>query len=112
MASAPAPATLERLAQQHLVVAHPVEIAGIEICNSGIERRVDGGDALDVAGGTIATRHAHASEAGGRDVVIGVPGSDLRMGTSQCWYVKIKRQSSPITSARLTAGFLNRGPFN
>ena len=40
------------------------------------------------------------------------PTRSLRIAAPQCAYVKIKRQSCSITSARLTAGFVNRGPFN
>src|SRR6478752_5375868 len=36
----------------------------------------------------------------------------LRIAPSQCAYVKIKRQPSSITSARLTAGNMNQGTFN
>ena len=61
-------ATGERLADQHLVVAHAVEIAGVEQCDPGIQRGVDGGDAFAAVGGAVDVRHAHAAEADGGDV--------------------------------------------
>ena len=42
---------LQRLADQHLVVAHAVEVAGVEEGDAGIERGVDGGDALRASAG-------------------------------------------------------------
>ncbi len=40
-------AALERLGDQHLVVAHAVVVAGVEQRDAGVERGVDGGDAFD-----------------------------------------------------------------
>ena len=57
----------ERFADQHLIVAHAVEIAGVEQGDAGIERGVDGGDALAAVGGAVKIRHAHAAEADGGD---------------------------------------------
>ena len=57
----------ERFADQHLIVAHAVEIAGVEQGDAGIERGVDGGDALAAVGRAVEIRHAHAAEADGRD---------------------------------------------
>ena len=57
----------ERLADQHLIVAHAVEIAGVEQGDAGVERGVDGGDALAAVGRAVEIRHAHAAEADGRD---------------------------------------------
>ena len=37
---------LQRLADQHFIVAHAVEIAGVEERDAGVERGMDGGDAL------------------------------------------------------------------
>ena len=56
----------ERIADQHLVVAHAVEIAGVEQRDPGIERRMDGRDALRPVGRAIEIRHAHAAEARAR----------------------------------------------
>ena len=56
----------ERLADQHFIVAHAVEIAGVEQRNAGVERGVDGGNALAAVGGAVKIRHAHAAEADGR----------------------------------------------
>ena len=60
-------AARERFADQHLIVAHAVEIAGVEQGDTGIECGVDGGDALVAIGGPVEIRHAHAAEADGRD---------------------------------------------
>ena len=53
----------KRLADQHLVVAHAVEVAGVDQRHAGIERGVDRGDALGAVGRTVEVRHAHAAEA-------------------------------------------------
>jgi hypothetical protein len=55
----------QRLADQHLVVAHAVEVAGVEEGNTGVERGVDGGNALGPVGRAIHARHAHAPKAKG-----------------------------------------------
>ena len=55
----------QRRGDQHLVVAHAVEIAGIEQRDAGIERRPDGGHALVRVGRPVEVRHAHAAEADG-----------------------------------------------
>ena len=54
---------LERLADQHFVVAHAVEVAGIDQGDSRIERSVNCGDALCAIGWSVHTRHAHAAKA-------------------------------------------------
>ncbi len=61
----------QRLAHQHLIVTHGVEIAGVEQRDAGIERGVNRGDALAAIGGAIDLRHAHAAEAEGGDVGAG-----------------------------------------
>ncbi|MCW2626031.1 MAG: hypothetical protein JWR48_2753, partial [Mycobacterium sp.] len=38
-------------AEQHLVVAHAVEVAGVEQGDAGVERGTDGGDALGAVAG-------------------------------------------------------------
>ena len=55
----PAP---QRLADEQLVVAHAVVVAGIEQGDPGIQRRADGGDALGLVGGTVGAGHAHAAQ--------------------------------------------------
>jgi hypothetical protein len=60
-------AARERLADQHFIVTHAVEIAGVEQGDPGIQRGVDGGDALAAIGGAVKIRHAHAAEADGGD---------------------------------------------
>src|SRR5262249_59196838 len=67
----------KRLVDQHLVVAHAVEIAGVEQSDAGVERGVDGGDALAAVSGAVEVRHAHSSEADGRD--LGTLGTKLAM---------------------------------
>jgi hypothetical protein len=59
--------SFQRLADQHFVMAHAVEVAGIEQIDAGIEGGVDGGDALRAIGRSIHARHAHAAEAQGRN---------------------------------------------
>jgi hypothetical protein len=61
-------AAADRLADQHLVVAHAVEVAGVEERDPGVERGVDRGDALAPLGRPVHARHAHASEAERRDL--------------------------------------------
>ncbi len=54
---------LERAADQHLVVTHAVEVAGVDQCNARFHRRADGGDALGLVRRAVnARRHAHAAE--------------------------------------------------
>ena len=52
----------KRLADQHLVVAHPVKVARVEQRHAGVERRVDRRDRLRLVGGAVRARHAHAAE--------------------------------------------------
>ena len=59
---------LERTRDQHLVVAHSVEIAGVEQVDAIVDRGVDRGDALRLVGGSVHPGHAHASEADRRDL--------------------------------------------
>ncbi len=53
MVSGGAVAFCKRLGDQHLVVTHAVEIASVEKGDAGVERGVDGGDALAPVGGPI-----------------------------------------------------------
>ena len=55
----------QRLGDQKLVVAGAVEIPGVEQRDAGIERGVNGGDALRLVGGTVDIGHAHAAKADG-----------------------------------------------
>jgi hypothetical protein len=48
-------------------VAHAVEVAGVEQGDAGVERGVDGGNALAAIGRAVEIGHAHAAEAEGRD---------------------------------------------
>ena len=64
-------AVAERLAEQELVVAHAVEVAGVEQGDAGVERGVDGGDALGLVGRPVEVGHAHQAEAEGRDAGAG-----------------------------------------
>ena len=67
-AHAVAAAPRERLADEQLVVAHPVEVAGVEQRDAGVQRGVDGGDALAPVGRPVEVGHAHAAEAERRDL--------------------------------------------
>jgi hypothetical protein len=60
-------AALQGLADQHLVVAHAVEIAGVDEVDPGVERGVHGGQALGPVGGAVTARHPHGAQADGRD---------------------------------------------
>ncbi|MCY1238681.1 hypothetical protein D9M72_514330 [compost metagenome] len=57
-----APTALQRLADQHLVVAHTIEVTGIEQRDAGLQRGVDGGDAFGTVGRAVHAGHAHAAE--------------------------------------------------
>ena len=64
----------QRTAEQHLVMAHGVEVTDIEQRHAGIERGVDDRLALSFIGGAVDFRHAHAAEA---------EGGNLRTGLSE-----------------------------
>ena len=64
-------ATLQGARDQHLVVAHPVEVAGVDQVDTGVQRGVDRGDALGLVGGPVQIGHAHAPEADRRDLRAG-----------------------------------------
>ncbi|KWA38865.1 hypothetical protein WL27_15990 [Burkholderia multivorans] len=55
-------AAAQRIADQHFVVAHPVEIAGVEQRDPVIERGVQRRDAFVAVGRAVEIRHAHAAE--------------------------------------------------
>ena len=59
----PGPAA-QRVAEQQFVMAHAVEVAGIEQGDPGVDGGVDRGDALRVVGLAVDARHAHQAEAG------------------------------------------------
>jgi len=52
----------ERIADQHLVVPHPVEVARVEQVDARVEGGVDRGDALVAVGRPVQPGHAHAPE--------------------------------------------------
>jgi hypothetical protein len=53
----------QRAAQQHLVVAHAVEVAGVQQGDPGVDGGANGGDALGVVGGSVDSGHPHHPEA-------------------------------------------------
>ncbi len=55
-------AAFKRVADQHFVVAHAVEIAGIDHGDAGFQRGMHGGDGVLIVGRPVAARHAHAAE--------------------------------------------------
>jgi hypothetical protein len=55
-------AAFERAAQEQLVVAHAVEVPGVEQRDAGVERGANGCDALRVVRRPVRTRHRHAAE--------------------------------------------------
>ena len=58
----PIPAA-QRLGEQQLVVAHGVEVAGVDQRDAGVQRGVHGGDALRAVGRAVRARHAHRAQA-------------------------------------------------
>ena len=52
----------QRAADEQLVVAHAVEVAGVEQRDAAIERGVDRRDALGLVGRAVHAGHAHAAE--------------------------------------------------
>ncbi len=82
---------LHRLGDEHLVVAHAVEVAGVDQIDPGVEGGVDGGDALLPVRGTVHARHAHASETEGRD-----PGAGLAE-------LKLLHRNYPVLSSARAA---------
>ena len=66
-----AAAAFERVADQQLIVADAVEVAGVEQRAPRIQRGVDGTDALAAVGGAVKIRHAHAAEADDGDARAG-----------------------------------------
>ena len=59
----PADPAAQRVAQQQLVVAHAVEVAGVQQRDPGVQGGMDRGDALLVVGLAVDARHAHQAEA-------------------------------------------------
>jgi hypothetical protein len=55
-------ARAQRLADQELVVAHPVEVAGVEQRHAGVERGADRRDALRILDRRVGAGHAHAAQ--------------------------------------------------
>jgi hypothetical protein len=58
---------------EQLVVAHAVVVAGIEQADPGVQRRVDGGDAFGLVGGTVGAGHRHAAQTDRRHLRTGRP---------------------------------------
>jgi hypothetical protein len=54
----------QRIAEQQLVVAHAVEVAGVKQRDAGVDRGVDRSQALTVISPAIDARHAHQAEPG------------------------------------------------
>lgn len=52
---------LDGFGDQQLVMAHAVEIAGVEQGNTGVKRRPDGGDTLAPVARPVGSGHAHAA---------------------------------------------------
>ena len=85
----------ERLGDQKLVVAHPIEIAGVEQRDAGVERRVDRRDALGPVGRAVCAGHAHAPQRQARN---------LRPGGAE-----LSRIRHPGAPYRALAGRRSRG---
>ncbi len=83
----------ERLGDQHLVVAHAVEIAGVDERDAGVERGPDGGDALVPIRRAIQARHAHTAEAeGGDGRSVGAEAAILHVMFSKSWGPGVRRR--------------------
>ncbi len=87
----------ERLADQHLIVAHAVEVAGIEQRDARFQRGMDGGDALAAVGRAVKIRHSHAAE---------TDRGDFRAGCAQ--FALIHR-GSPNRRRRMIPRLVTRG---
>jgi hypothetical protein len=61
----------QRLADQHLVVAHAVEVAGVQQRDARFEGGVDRRDGLGAVGVAVQPGHAHTAEAEGGDLGAG-----------------------------------------
>jgi hypothetical protein len=61
----------ESTANEHLIVAHVVEVAGVNQVDAGVDGGMDGGDAFGFVGGAVDTAHAHAAEGDGEDAGAG-----------------------------------------
>jgi hypothetical protein len=59
----PADPAAQRVAQQQFVVAHAVEVPGVQQRDPGVQGRSDRRDALLVVRGAIDAGHAHQAEA-------------------------------------------------
>ncbi len=87
-------------------MAHAVEVAGVEQRDAGIERGVDGGDALAAVGGAVEVGHAHAAEAELAETVGPVEPS-LRVSMVvllECRRRIIRRQNDAADMGRFAAG--------
>src|SRR5690606_26555949 len=84
------PAAPQRLGEQQLVVAHPVEVAGVDQGDAGVQRGVHGGDALRPVGGPVGVGHAHRAQP---------QRGDLRPGPAQgsCPHLVLPRSVSSPT---------------
>ena len=60
-----APRNLEAFGDQHLIVAHSIEVAGVEQGDPGVHGRRHRGEALLAIRGAVEVGHAHAAEAEG-----------------------------------------------
>jgi hypothetical protein len=54
-------------ADEHLVVAGPVDVGGVKEGDAEVEGAMDGGDRLIPVTGTVPLTHSHAAKALGRD---------------------------------------------
>src|SRR4029077_21098322 len=84
-----APASSERLANQHLIVARPVEVTSIQQIDSSVERSLNRRDALSTilqAWLAVAVGHPHASE------------TDRGHSWSGCAQLTISHRSTPSTA--------------
>ena len=86
-----APPAGQGFPDQKLVVAHAVEVAGVEDGDAGVEGRVDCCDALGPVRRPIDVRHPHAAEADRRD--LGTVLAELA-----CAHASLPREAASMTA--------------
>jgi len=66
---------MEGAGDEHLIVAHTVEVAGIDEVDAGIDGGVNGGEGFGIVRRAVDAAHSHAAEGDGED--IGAGGAEL-----------------------------------
>ena len=103
-----APAAADRLAQQHFVVAHAVEVAGVQQGHAGVEGGLDRGDALGVVGGAVKIGHAHQAEADGGGAGAGGAQGAGGAESGSCHAMTIQQSADRFQSLSAEMGWTGR----